>query len=419
MKSVIVLGGCGVVGSVVVDKLQKFPDFSNICIGDINFEKGNKMAAEMGEKVTYTKVDANDEKSIKKAIDGMDLVVNCIGPFYKYEKPILKAVIEKKINYVDVCDDTGATYDALELYKAAKDAGITALIGMGSSPGITNVLAAYAANHLLDECDSIDMYHIHGGEPDEGPAVIGHRFYCMSNPIPIFIDGEAKQIQPEKSEEYEEDVEFINLPGEYHVYPYPHPEPITIPQHIEGLKRVTNKGSVLPEKYYELTRKIHAAGLDSKEIITVRNVNGEPCKIRPYDFAISYLIEKREKLLKEENITEARGSVKIVIKGKKKKTREKRTYVFSLISEGAAKGQGLGEGTGMPAAFGAILINRKKVNKKGVIPPEACVKAMDIIQLMQELYQFDEKDEEQRSPIVFQSIDEEGNVKKLNLSEIL
>jgi len=418
MSKVIVLGGCGVVGSVVVGILNKSPDFSEILIGDINIEKAKQMSSEMGEKVGFKKVDADDKLSIKNAINGMDLVVNCIGPFYKYEKIILKTVIEEKKNYVDICDDTGATYDALELDDAAKKAGITALLGMGSSPGLTNVLAAFAANNLLEECESIDMYHIHGGEPNEGPAVIGHRFYCMSNPIPIYIDGEAKLINPENSEDYEEDVEFVNLPGKYHVYPYPHPEPITMPHYIEGIKRVTNKGSVLPEKYYELTRKIHAAGLDSKEKINVRDVDKNPCQILPYDFAIAYLIREREKFLKEENITEARGSVKVVIKGKKKRTRENRTYMFSLISEGAAKGQGLGEGTGLPAAFGAILIQRNKIKKKGVLPPEACVNAKDILQLMQELYQFDEKNEKSRSPLIFQSIDQDGNKKTLKFSDI-
>ncbi len=413
MAKVIVLGGCGVVGSVVVDILSKAPDFSDVLIGDINLEKAKNLAKNLGEKVKAMKVDANKKDSISNAINGMHLVVNCIGPFYKYEKTILEAVIEQKINYVDICDDTGATYDALELDSAAQDAGITVLIGMGSSPGITNVLAKYAANDLLDECESIDMYHIHGGEPNEGPAVIGHRFYCMSNPIPIFLDGKAKKIEPKESNKYIEQVEFINLPGEYTVYPYPHPEPITLPMYIKGVQRVTNKGSVLPERYYELTRKIHALGLNSKESITVKDIEGVPREIQPYDFSIQYLIKQREKILKETNFGEPKGCVKIVVKGKKKKTKEDRSYVFSFVSEGAGKGMGLGEGTGIPAAFGAILIQRGKINEKGVIPPEACVNVMDVLHLMKELLDVDEKDEKRKSPIIFQSIDEEGNVKTL------
>jgi saccharopine dehydrogenase (NAD+, L-lysine-forming) len=336
-----------------------------------------------------------------------------IESFYKYEKTILEAVIEEKINYVDICDDTSATYEALELDSAAQEAGITILLGMGSSPGISNILAKYAVDELLDECESIDMYHIHGGEPNEGPAVIGHRFYCMSNPIPMFLDGEAKQINPKESDKYIEKVEFINLPGEYTVYPYPHPEPITLPMHIEGIQRVTNKGSVLPERYYELTRKIHSLGLNSEEIITVKDINGVPREIQAYDFSVQYLIKQREKFLKETNFGEPKGCVKIVIKGKKKGTREDRTYIFSLVSEGAGKGKGLGWGTGLPAAFGAILMLRGKIKEKGVIPPEACVTATDLIQLMNEILEVDETKEERKSPIIFQSIDKEGNKKTL------
>ncbi len=410
----IVLGGCGVVGSVVVNVLSNSSDFSEVIIGDIDIEKAQKMAANLGDKVSALEVNANQPDSISGAIKGTDIVVNCIGPYYKYEKPILEEVVKQKIDYVDVCDDTGATYDALELDEAAKEAGITAILGLGSSPGVTNILAAYAANDLLDKCDSIDMFHIHGGEPNEGPAVIGHRFYCMSNPIPIFIEGKAIKVDPKDSEKYEEDVEFINLEGEYRVYPYPHPEPITLPMFIDGLKRVTNKGTVLPERYYELTRDIHSLGLDSKEPVKVKDINGDWCKIQPYDFAISYLIQQREKLLEELNFGEPKGCVKIVVEGERKRTGEYRKYVFSLVSEGVAKGQALGEGTGTPAAIGAVMIQRGLVDKKGVLPPEACVEPLEFLKIMREVFGFNESDEK-KSPLIFQSIDAEGNVKTKKL----
>lgn len=408
MAKVIVLGGCGVVGSVVVDVLSQTSDFSEVVIGDIELDRARQMAAELGEKVSAVKVNANNTDSILNAIEGTDVVVNCIGPYYKFEKPILQAVIEKGVNYVDVCDDTGATYDALELDDAAKDAGITAILGLGSSPGVTNILAAYAANDLLEECNSIDMYHIHGGEPNEGPAVIGHRFYCLSNPIPMYLDGKAKKINPEDSEKYEEDVNFINLEGKYRVYPYPHPEPITLPMFIDDVKRVTNKGTVLPERYYELTRKIHSLGLDSKDPLKVRDIDGNWRQIEPYNFAIRYLIKQREKLLDELDFGEPKGCVKIVVKGKRKRTKEDRTYVFSLVSEGVAEGQGLGEGTGTPAAIGAMMIQRGMVDEKGVIPPEACIQPLEFLNVMREVFKVSEEGED--SPLIFQSIDEDGNI---------
>ncbi len=135
-----------------------------------------------------------DQECIKNAIKGANVVVICTGPYYKFEKIILPTVIEAGINYVDVCDDTGATYDTLELNALAKKVGVIALIGMGSSPGVINLLAVYAANELLEVIESIEMFHIHGGELNEGVGVIGHRFYCLSNDIPMILDVKATLI---------------------------------------------------------------------------------------------------------------------------------------------------------------------------------------------------------------------------------
>ena len=66
---------------------------------------------------------------------------------------------------------------------------------MGSSPGATNLLAKFAADHLLDETDAIDIFHAHGGEPIEGEGVIGHRFHCMRIDIPMFLDGELRHVK--------------------------------------------------------------------------------------------------------------------------------------------------------------------------------------------------------------------------------
>jgi saccharopine dehydrogenase (NAD+, L-lysine forming) len=69
------------------------------------------------------------------------------------------------------------TLEILEMDEDARRAGISALIGMGSSPGATNLLARFAADNLLDETGSIDIFHAHGGELFEGEGVIGHRFH--------------------------------------------------------------------------------------------------------------------------------------------------------------------------------------------------------------------------------------------------
>ncbi|MFX0115032.1 MAG: saccharopine dehydrogenase family protein [Candidatus Hodarchaeota archaeon] len=405
MTKIIILGGCGVVGSIAVRTLVSAPDFSEVIIGDINILRAKELIDELGsEKVTAIQVDANDPDSIKAAITSCDIVLNCVGPFYKYASAILKAAIESGKDYCDVCDDVDATLDLLKMDAAAKQAKITALIGMGSSPGITNLLAKFAADDLLDEVESIDLYHAHGGEPYEGPGVIAHRFHAMMIDIPIFIDGQFKTAKffEESGKVLEEEIYFAKL-GTYKVSPYPHPETITLPNYISGVKRVTNKGTVLPPEYFQLTSEMVRLGLASEEPV---NVKGNP--VSPFDFAIAYLIDQREKILTKMNFGIQRGCVKIVVQGKIEG--KSHSFVFSLASEG----QALGEGTGIPAALGAILMMRGLIREKGVLPPEACINPADFLKVMQE-YLGVENIGGEGSLLLIESIDDEGNIERLSL----
>ncbi|UCG00636.1 MAG: saccharopine dehydrogenase NADP-binding domain-containing protein [Candidatus Heimdallarchaeota archaeon] len=405
MVKIIVLGGAGVVGRVTVKTLTTFSEVSEVIIGDIDIKKAHEIAEEINsDKVLVCEVDITDPKTVQNTIRDIDIVINCVGPFYKFGPLILKSAIETGRNYVDINDDVDATQEALKMDNDAKKMNITALIGMGSSPGITNLLAKFAADQLLDEVHSIDLYHAHGGEPFEGPGVIYHRIHSMSIDIPVFLEGKFVSVGffDTNGRALEEEIDFLKL-GKYRVHPYPHPETITLPKYIKDVKRVTNKGTVIPSEYFYLITNLVKLGLTDEEPLTVRgNI------ISPLDFTISYIIKQRERILKEQNFGSQRGCIKIVVKGKKDE--KTHTYIFSLASEN----QAMGEATGIPAAIGAVLLNRKKITKKGVLPPEACVNPLDFLNVMQEhlgLETASGKD----SPLTIESIDEDGNSEIITL----
>ncbi|PWI49328.1 saccharopine dehydrogenase [Candidatus Heimdallarchaeota archaeon B3_Heim] len=404
MARVICLGGCGVVGSIATKTLAAFPDFSEVVIGDINAQKGQQLIQTNPAKISFQKIDVNDFDHLVDVLKEFDVVVNTIGPFYQYGPLVLKATIQAGKKYVDVSDDVDATQLALEMNSEAKAAEVSAIIGLGSSPGVTNILAKFAATDLLDEVISIDLYHAHGGEPTEGPGVIFHRIHAMTTDIPVFVDGDFKTVSffSEEGQSLEEEVEFEKV-GTYRVHPYPHPETITLPQFIPGVKRVTNKGTVLPPEYFYLIVNLVKNGLNDE---TPLNVKGK--KIKPIDFAIAYIIHTRERILKETNFGTQRGCVKIVVKGKK--AGASHTIIFSLASED----QALGEGTGMPVAFGAIMLQRGLINEIGVLPPEACVDPMEFLGILQEHLSL-ETASGGASPLTIESIDVNGNIEKITL----
>jgi len=371
---ITVLGGCGTVGRVAVKTLAE-PDLGyEVVVADLDEKKAVEVASESGGgNVSAVRVDASDPKSVKNAIKGSDIVLNCTGPFYKFVRTVLRTVIEAGINYVDICDDVDVTEDILKMDKDAKEAGITAVIGMGSSPGVTNLMAKFAADQLLDKVQAVDIYHAHGGEPVEGAGVIGHRFHCMGMDIPMFLDGELRTVGffDEDGIALREEVDFYRLGENIRVYPYPHPEQVTIPKFIE-LNRVTNKGTVLPQEYYNLTMELFRLGLTGTEPLRVGDK-----EVVPYDFAIAFLLRERERILKETDFGDQRGCVKVVVTGEK--DGKWRRYIFQIASES----QALGEGTGMPAAMGVMLMGQGKITEKGVLPPEGCINPVDFLGLVQ------------------------------------
>jgi saccharopine dehydrogenase (NAD+, L-lysine-forming) len=408
MTKLTVLGGCGAVGSVAVKSLAAQDLFSSIRIGDMNMARAREIIDETGSrKVSAVRVNAEDPTSVRKAIKGSDIVLNCVGPFYKSVKTVLGVVIKEQINYVDICDDVDVTLDILKMHGAAKKAGITALIGMGASPGVTNLFAKLVADTLLDETESVDIFHTHGGEPIEGEGVIGHRFHCMTIDIPMFLDGKLEYVKyfREDGIALRQTFDFPIVGKRIPLYPYPHPEQVTLPKYIK-VRQVTNKGSVLPIEYYELTGNICRLGLASKEPLNVRGK-----EIAPYDFAVAYIIRERDRILKRTKFGTQRGAMAVVVKGKKDGKREE--YRVHMASEGAA----LGEGTGIPAAMGVILMDQGRIKAKGVLPPEGCVDPSDFIELRSTMKPVKEKGRKKKTVEVLyaERIDARGRVTRIDL----
>jgi saccharopine dehydrogenase (NAD+, L-lysine-forming) len=167
------------------------------------------------------------------------------------------------------------------------------------------------------------------------------------------------------------------------------------------VKRVTNLGLVLPPAYAELIKGMVRLGITDEKPIEVQGH-----RIIPLEFAVAFILSQRQGLMKEAGINQPMGCLKIVVKGYK--DGGKNTYIFSMSS----RGQGMGEGTGIPAAIGAILTATGNIKEKGVLPPEACVNPLDMLELAKTKV----KAAGGRGfPIVIEHIGKDGKSQKVNL----
>ena len=126
----------------------------------------------------------------------------------------------------------------------------------------------------------------------------------------------------------------------------------------------------------------------------------------PAEFATAYIIRERERILKETDFGSQRGCCSVVVKGKKDGRYQE--YRFHM----ASGSQALGEGTGIPAAIGVMLMQQGKITQKGIFPPEGGVNPVDFIDLISKVMKLGEKKQadDSFSGVIVESVDADGKV---------
>ena len=356
---IVVLGGGGGIGRVAARTLAATADAGRVVVADLDPAAARTTVEEIGDpRLEPARVDVTDREGLTALIDGAAVVVNCVGPFYRFGAPTLATVIDAGIDYVDVCDDLDATRAQLALGPRAEAAGVRALVGMGNSPGLANVFVRLCDEWFLDETHVAEIMHVHGGEPDEGPAVIGHRIHAMTSDVPLFVDRSFREVRmlEDSGAAFVRREHFPGI-GTLPVFPYPHPETITLPTTFPHLRRATNLGVVTPLSYFELTQELVRLGLAVGEIV-------------------DRLRRERPRLLAEAGVTGPTGCLKVVVSGVRDGAEHRYECSLSSGSEGA------GEGTGIPAGLGALLMLRGGLEGgPGVHPPEVAVPPTPLLEL--------------------------------------
>jgi len=367
---ICVLGGAGHIGSGMVRELIKRVPATEVVVADKNLEEARHLAAELGDKTSAYSVDANDPKSLVSVMKDVDVAINAIGPYYAYGVKVLRAAIKAKTNFVDVDDDYDATKACLGLHEEARKAGITAIIGLGATPGLTNLLAKYGSSKL----DEVDEIHTSWAwtamDPFMGPAIIAHYFHASSGDVPTYRDGGWVEV-PALSES--EVVRFPPPLGEIEVYNVGHPEPVTIPRYIKGVKVVTNKGTVWPSLMAEATRIFADLGLISLKEFTVKGVT-MPVRDVTVQFVLSIpeltpaeTISALASEAEERYGEYALEGVGLKAKVKGESQGKKVCYSYGIASRSAVSC------TALPAALGALMIANGKVKERGVFAPEGAI----------------------------------------------
>jgi lysine 6-dehydrogenase len=366
---VVVLGGAGLTGKCAVRDLIRSPKVSEVVVADIDEARARKFASSLkSNKITHAIVDARNHASTAALLKDADVALNMVQ--YYFNLDVMKAALNAKVHYLDLGGLYHTTRKQLKLSGDFKRAGLTAVVGMGCVPGVSNAMARWA----VDRLDSVDTIRIRDGWRDLTPNA--PRFVAtwsiqtftdefQQNAI-VYENGAYKEVPPIT---LGETITFPPPIGEVEAYTTLHSELATFPSSFKnkGIRNVNWKEGG-PKGWHLDFQLIVALGLMSRDSLRVKGIS-----VSPRDVFLK-LLESKNLLGHPENMTPQDCECsRVEVVGKKHgRPVELHLEVFSR-SKKEWKVSSAQYGVGIPASVVAQMLGTGQIEGRGVLPPENCV----------------------------------------------
>ncbi|MDQ6850014.1 MAG: saccharopine dehydrogenase NADP-binding domain-containing protein [Actinomycetota bacterium] len=287
---VLILGAGGVGAAAALIGARR--DFlSHVVVADYDGARASAVVADVGdERFAAGTIDASDQAAIERLLAGerIEAVLGATDP--RFTMPIFRAALAQRVHYLDMAmslsqphpsepySQTGLKLgdEQFELASQWEASGRIALVGMGVEPGLSDVFARYAADHLFREIDE-------AGVRDGANLVVdGYDFApsfsiwttieeCLNPPVVYEQDRGWFTTEPFSEPEVFDFPEGI---GPVECVNVEHEEVLLIPRWVDA-RRVTFKYG-LGEEFIAVLKTLHKLGLDRTVPVRVGGVTVSP-----------------------------------------------------------------------------------------------------------------------------------------------
>jgi len=276
----ILVVGTGGVGAAAAAVAQKRDFFERMTFADLDPARPQALVDRLDDgRFAAAQVDASDQASVAALAREHDTVLNATDP--RFNMPVFEAAFETRCTYLDMAmslSEPDLLLGKLQLdqHERWAEAGLLALVGIGVEPGLSDVFARYAADHLFSEVDEVAVrdganLEVEGYEFAPTFSIWTTIEECL-NP-PLVWERERGWFTTEPFSEPEV-FDFPEGIGPLECVNVEHEEVVLVPRWVD-CRRVTFKYG-LGEEFIDVLKTLHKIGLDSTERIRVRDVEVAP-----------------------------------------------------------------------------------------------------------------------------------------------
>jgi len=353
MKKIIGILGLGSMGKIIAKDLAETYNRKIIYLArDVGSVEN--LAKKNDAEVRYA--DVSKPKTLAKSFNGIDIVIHAVH--HEFNLDIMEACLSSKTNYIDLGGLYHYTKKQLKLNKQFKKNNLTAIIGMGASPGITNVLAKYASKFL----DKIENIEIKIGNKDFStykqisPLSASYSVQTILEEFSwkpaVFVNGKIKFVEPISGrEEYKFPEPIGTQKPQYTI----HSEIATLPYTLKA-RNVSFK-IAFDDDFTDKIKMLKENGFISDEIIKIGKN-----KFNIKDVSLEILKRLPKTIPEKINQYEI---IRAIVSDKHKK----------IIMDAKIPGinETIDKDTGVPPSIIAQMIADGKITNKGVFPPESII----------------------------------------------
>ncbi len=288
----VLLVGVGGVGEAIAQIAKPREWAKLIVLADYNLDRAREVQAKLGDASRFPVefVDAKKQEMIETLAKKykVDLIMNACDP--SFNEPIFDAAYQVGCNYMDMAMTLSTPHPEkpfekcgvklgdyqFERAKQWEAKGLLCLVGLGVEPGLSDVFARYAQDHLFDEIDEIGIrdgsnIEVRGYEFAPNFSIWTTIEECLNPPV-IWEKDKGWFTTPPFSEP--EVFEFPQGIGKAEVVNVEHEEVLLVPRWVKT-RRVTFKYG-LGDQFISVLKTLHMLGLDKKEPIQVKGMAVAP-----------------------------------------------------------------------------------------------------------------------------------------------
>jgi lysine 6-dehydrogenase len=335
---VAVLGAGGTIAPAIVRDLADSEEVSAMRLLDLDLDRAEKVAREHGGgKAETSRADATNDLAAQ--LEGMEVLVNSAA--YRINLAAMRACLDAGCHYMDLGGLYHVTAEQFELSGKFEEAGLLALLGIGSAPGKTNLLAARAVRDFPGSPLSISVLAAGRDlDPPDGlsfPYALRTLLDEVTMPPMALIDGRPRELEPLQAGPT---ADFGEPIGEGETIFTLHSEVLTFGDSF-GCPNVTFALSLSP-RVLESLEKLRGA---SEERIAEVARSASP----PSAKTVSV------------HVVEVTGADTVI-----------RARSVTPPHESWGLGGGI-VSTATPAAAAVRLLARGSIERRGALPPESCI----------------------------------------------